>query len=520
MSRAVAAEAPFGNSAVVSVDLMGFPVVRARVGAADSVYGVQALSEGGQFVVFHSDEPNFVAGDRNGSSGYRDDEYYLIRGYDVFVRDRARCTTERVSVSSAGEEGRGESRSGIITPDGRYVMFTSNAPNLAPGVDTCYRYETFLRDRTTGTTERVAATIPSAEGELHCRGTGMSANARTLLLECARPPCEEGGLYPAIQARTTRETRLLKVTPSGELADGGVDWTRISADGTTVAFASSALNLPPEGSSMVRIFTHDIVSETTVLIGRTEGGVPIEAERWVDVSGDGCVVVFPASEREAGGVRVYDCRNGFAEPIAFGGDADDTPYPTVSADGRRIAFLAPGEPFNGGGAFVPHRVPQRVAMVYDRDTQVFHAVGQRAWHPVISPDGSVVLRDRPVVAYGNSGTVPTACEPASTPCRELAALVARTAPAECAEVDVPPRVLAQLDRAQERAQKAGERASGAGRGRRALRRLQTAVKQVRRRVTRWTAGTAEENECQEALTRELDSCLSGIDDARETLSRR
>src|SRR4051812_31139080 len=58
-------------------------------------------------------------------------------------------TTELVSVSSTGEQANGRSDSGSISPDGRFVAFTSSASNLVPG-DTNGAHDIFVRDRQTG----------------------------------------------------------------------------------------------------------------------------------------------------------------------------------------------------------------------------------------------------------------------------------------------------------------------------------------------------------------------------------
>jgi hypothetical protein len=65
---------------------------------------------------------------------------------DVFVRDRVAGTLERVSVSSAGTEGHGHSRTGSISDDGRLVTFSSGAPDLVLG-DTNGADDQFTRTR-------------------------------------------------------------------------------------------------------------------------------------------------------------------------------------------------------------------------------------------------------------------------------------------------------------------------------------------------------------------------------------
>ena len=62
----------------------------------------------------------------------------------MFVRDRQTGTTQRVSVGSGGVQGNGDSCDPAISADGRFVAFGSDASNLVPG-DTNTRRDVFVR---------------------------------------------------------------------------------------------------------------------------------------------------------------------------------------------------------------------------------------------------------------------------------------------------------------------------------------------------------------------------------------
>ena len=117
---------------------------------ANSSESFQAgLSADGRFVVFVSTATNLVAGDTNNAD-------------DVFVRDRKSGTTERVNVSSNGVQSNAESFNTVaISADGRYVVFVSHADTLVPG-DVPGTQDLFVRDRRRGTTERVSTGIDFA----------------------------------------------------------------------------------------------------------------------------------------------------------------------------------------------------------------------------------------------------------------------------------------------------------------------------------------------------------------------
>jgi hypothetical protein len=85
-----------------------------------------SVSTDGRFVVFASVATNLVPNDTNGSD-------------DVFIRDTCNgaasgCTpsTYRISIAADGSQGDAHSYQGVISPDGRFVLFRSIATDLVP----------------------------------------------------------------------------------------------------------------------------------------------------------------------------------------------------------------------------------------------------------------------------------------------------------------------------------------------------------------------------------------------------
>ena len=121
------------------------------------------VSASGRYIAFTSSADDLVAGDTN-------------RSPDVFVRDRGTGRTERVSVRTDGRQA-GRSAAGSTEPaisgDGRYVAFTSAAPNLVRG-DTNGASDVFVRDRVAGSTVRVSL----ASGGAQPRRRGHQPRAR------------------------------------------------------------------------------------------------------------------------------------------------------------------------------------------------------------------------------------------------------------------------------------------------------------------------------------------------------
>ena len=96
---------------------------------------------------------------------------------DVFVHDRQRAKTTRVSVSSAGREAKDQSSSPSISGSGRFVAFQSSAPNLVKG-DTNDERDVFVHDRATGKTIRASVSTAGREGKRFSDNPSISNDGR------------------------------------------------------------------------------------------------------------------------------------------------------------------------------------------------------------------------------------------------------------------------------------------------------------------------------------------------------
>ncbi|MCE9596188.1 MAG: hypothetical protein K8S98_18515 [Planctomycetes bacterium] len=145
-----------GTTTLVSVDLGG----ATGAGGSDAI----DVSDDGRYAVFASFSPDLVANDTNGTA-------------DVFLRDLQLGVTTRLSENIFGQEGDGTSYSPDLTPDARFVAFSSASTNLAPG-DGNAGYDQFLYDRNTFQLEALSVTNSGAfsGGDTTARATFLSAN--------------------------------------------------------------------------------------------------------------------------------------------------------------------------------------------------------------------------------------------------------------------------------------------------------------------------------------------------------
>jgi Tol biopolymer transport system component len=212
-------------------------VIRVSVGPngqgnADS--GGGAMSSDGRFVAFWSRATNLVPGDTNGEG-------------DVYLRDRRLGTVAKVSLGSNGEQGNDDSADPAVSDDGRFVAFLSYADNLVPD-DSDGQQDLFLRDLKTKTTVNLTPGDLVPGGSQRGLQVTISADGRYVSLhtDAALVPADTNGSDDAyLYDRLRKGYILVSVGNQGQLGNGGSFNARIGANGSAVAFESSASNLVP-----------------------------------------------------------------------------------------------------------------------------------------------------------------------------------------------------------------------------------------------------------------------------------
>ena len=129
----------------------------------------QGISDDGRYVAFTSAASDLVPGDTNGVD-------------DVFVRYVEAGTTRRVSVDSIGVDANGASSAAAISPDGRYVAFTSTASDLVAG-DTNAVDDVFIRDLLTNTTVRASLDSGGRDANRASGNPALSENATYIVFD-------------------------------------------------------------------------------------------------------------------------------------------------------------------------------------------------------------------------------------------------------------------------------------------------------------------------------------------------
>jgi Tol biopolymer transport system component len=315
-------------------------------GNGDSGDSGTSISADGRFVAFYSDASDLVPGDTNTAS-------------DVFVHDRQTGQTTRVSVASDGTQGNYESRYPSISADGRFVAFDSSASNLVPGDTNGYR-DVFVHDRQTGQTTRVSVSGDGTQGNSNTGfpyGPSVSADGRFVAFDSSASnlvPADTNGYRDVfVHDRQTGETTRVSVSSNGTQGDSGSYDPSISADGRFVAFYAYASNLVfGDTNGLEDIFVHDRQTGVTERVSApTTGGGQSKGESYYpSISADGRYVAFwsYASNLVLGDtngcddVFVRDRLTGQTTRVSVSSDGtqgNSYSYgPSISTDGRYVMF--------------------------------------------------------------------------------------------------------------------------------------------------------------------------------------
>ncbi|MBA4181265.1 MAG: hypothetical protein C0506_11805, partial [Anaerolinea sp.] len=217
---------------------------------------------------------------------------------DVFVRDRLKGTTVRISVGPGGEQGNARSENPAISADGRFVAFESLATNLVPG--------------TARPEEELRAALASASTTAQWSGQPRGSVPEEVVAQLSR-----SNVYVRDVARGA--TALVSVALDGRVGDLSSVDAAISADGRFVAFASAA----------------------TTLVARDTNAVKSAFDSPATLMGLGGVDIFLRDRKQGTTSRI--------SPRSDGAEADvNSSKPSVSPDGRWVAFVSAGDLETGG----------------------------------------------------------------------------------------------------------------------------------------------------------------------------
>jgi Tol biopolymer transport system component len=250
-----------------------------------------SMDESGQSVAFTAMASDLVPGDDNNQM-------------DVFVVDTDTGKIDLVSRALDGTSANNVSSYGDISPDGRYVGFTSQASDIVPGLSADGYQQVYLYDRETHHTELVSATPEGAPGDGDSRLPSISRDGKFVAFQTDAPNLTIR--FPGVNqiqhvVRRTRSTGQLDLVtyPRGFNFAGASTSPSLSDDGSRVAFTSESEHLvPDDDNGLSDVFLYDFDTLLRKLISTQPDGSGLRnASNSPIISGDGSSVIWGTEAR-------------------------------------------------------------------------------------------------------------------------------------------------------------------------------------------------------------------------------
>jgi hypothetical protein len=242
-------------------DLHTNTTIRVSINAADTNSGngkssAIRFTPDGRYVLFNSFASDLSGVDPNGTQ-------------DVFVRDMQTNTTTLVSVDETNVSANGFSLGADITPDGRYVLFSSDASNIG-GIDANGARDVYVRDLQSSVTTRVSMNVHgNNSGAGPSTAVSITPDGNSVLFFSIADNLVTNGSNGNIQDVFVRNlqtniTRLVTVNAFGNSGNAISTATSITPDGEYVLFSSFASDLggiDPNGQNDV--YLRNLSTNTT-----------------------------------------------------------------------------------------------------------------------------------------------------------------------------------------------------------------------------------------------------------------
>jgi hypothetical protein len=197
---------------------------------------------------------------------------------------------------------------------------------------------------------------------------------------------------------------VASTSDSGQKGAGNSVGSSLSADGTKVAFHSSATNLDPgDTDATLDVYVKDLTTGDITLASTSDTGVKGNSQSFTpSLSDDGTKVAFVSSSTNlvsgaAGGVYVKDLTTGtitLASTSDAGVSGNSGVEPSLSADGNKVAFLSgannldPADTDSLADVYVKDLTTGDITLASTSDTGVKANI--RSVQPSLSHDGTRV----------------------------------------------------------------------------------------------------------------------------------
>jgi Tol biopolymer transport system component len=321
-----------------------------------------SMSADGRFLAFGSAAEDLVSGGIDAN-----------RAPDVFLYDAQTARTTLVSYNRTGAAtGNDGSSTPVLSRDGRFIVFSSEATDLVDGISDLNRTsDLFVRDLEAGVTTLVSVNFAgTGTGNGNSNSAVISADGRFIAFASSASDLVAPGVdinhLTDVFVRDVQAgiTMLVSVNASGRASGNEHSFApAISADGHRIAFQSGASDLVADGiddNAAEDIFVRDLENGVTTLVSVNSAGTGSADTHSTTpvISSDGRVVAFESyaddllprgvDNNATGDIFVRDLAAATTTAISVipagtaTGKRDSVTgaLPVLSADGRFVAFVS------------------------------------------------------------------------------------------------------------------------------------------------------------------------------------
>ena len=252
---------------------------------ASSEPSATTIAEPNQLLVaYTSAATNLVAIDQNNANDIFLTTISTPDGVDLDTPSTS--TTIRVSQSSAGVQANGPSRSAIISGDGKWIVFESDASNLIPALNVRGK-QIYLYEVATSAITLISASAALVGGDADSTAPYINFDGSFIVYSSrATDIVRDGKSSSAYQVfrynRLSGVTERINVTSSGEAGNGVVGAglsASVSPNGRYITFSDSATNLVTgDSNGKIDVFLKDMQSGSLLMLSRAFDGTQTDAD--------------------------------------------------------------------------------------------------------------------------------------------------------------------------------------------------------------------------------------------------
>lgn len=317
---------------------------------AGGMSGAARMTPDGRYLVFVSEAGNLTT-----------NAHALVT--DVFLRDRTTGAIQLISLSADGASGgNADSFAPAISADGQWIAFQSTATNLTaiPSTNT----QIYLRDVANNQTRLISAGIDGTAGNGESRFPLISADGRWVAFESDATNLVAGDTNRAtdVFVYSTADGTLTLASPNylgTAPANGSSSLMAITPDGLQILLTSKSSDLAPGITAKnEQVFVRDQQAQATYWASMDASSYFTNFARTANMDDLGHHIVYLATkttnnvyqlclytDRVSGATQLI-CSNAFNYLTPEGTNirwnyADNYSPPQISAEGRYVAYVSP-----------------------------------------------------------------------------------------------------------------------------------------------------------------------------------